>query len=89
MSLLTTTIGAYPKPPYIPIPDWFQQENTTTEDPTRALDECNYSMDPELEKLLDRGTLEVVREQVELSVLIYLRMERFAGRTISTITAAI
>jgi len=68
MPFLTTTIGAYPKPSYVPIPDWFQQESTTTEDPTRALDECNSSINPELEELLDKGTIEVVREQVELGI---------------------
>ena len=27
MPLLTTTIGAYPKPDYVPIPDWFGAED--------------------------------------------------------------
>ena len=68
MPILTTTIGAYPKPDYVPIPDWFQQESTTAEDPTRALDEYTGDSEAELEKLLDRGTLEVVREQVGLGI---------------------
>ncbi len=68
MPILTTTIGAYPKPHYVPIPDWFQQASTIAGDPTRALDECNYDGGSDLEKLLDRGTLEVVREQVEVGV---------------------
>jgi len=68
MPLLTTTIGAYPKPGYVPVPDWFQQESTTSEDPTRALDERNFGRDPEIENLLDRGTLEVVREQVQFGI---------------------
>ena len=25
MALLTTTIGAYPKPDYVPTPDWFRE----------------------------------------------------------------
>ena len=29
MSLLTTTIGAYPKPAYLPTPDWFRRESKT------------------------------------------------------------
>jgi len=68
MPILTTTIGAYPKPHYVPIPDWFQHESTTAKDPTRALDECDYGNGSELERLLDRGTQEVVREQVELGI---------------------
>ncbi len=68
MPILTTTIGAYPKPHYIPIPDWFQQESTTANDPTRALDECESGNGSELVKVLDKGTIEVVREQVALGI---------------------
>jgi hypothetical protein len=41
MPIPTTTIGAYPKPDYVPIPDWFQEESTVAKDPTKALDDCN------------------------------------------------
>jgi 5-methyltetrahydropteroyltriglutamate--homocysteine methyltransferase len=68
MPILTTTIGSYPKPEYVPIPDWFKQESTISEDPTRALDEYNSNGGDDLEKLLDRGTIEVVREQVEMGI---------------------
>ena len=34
MGLLTTTIGAYPKPDYIELPDWFG--NLDTSHPTRG-----------------------------------------------------
>jgi len=68
MPILTTTIGAYPKPDYVPIPDWFQQESTIAHDPTRALDACAENGDSEVEKLLDRATVEVVTEQAELGI---------------------
>ncbi len=68
MPILTTTIGAYPKPEYVPVPDWFQQESTIAEDPTRALDECTENSGPEVEKLLDRATVEVVIEQTDLGI---------------------
>lgn len=68
MVIQTTTIGAYPKPEYVPISDWFQQESTIAEDPTRALDASDQCSGPEVEKLLDRATLEVVREQTELGI---------------------
>ncbi|OEU46491.1 MAG: 5-methyltetrahydropteroyltriglutamate--homocysteine methyltransferase [Desulfobulbaceae bacterium S5133MH15] len=68
MPIQTTTIGAYPKPEYVPISDWFQQESTIAEDPTRALDESDETSGPEVEKLLDRATVEVVREQTELGI---------------------
>lgn len=68
MPILTTTIGAYPKPEYVPIPDWFQQESTTSEDPTKALDACTESSGSEVEKLLDKATVEVVTEQTDLGI---------------------
>ena len=68
MPIPTTTIGAYPKPEYVPIPDWFQEESTIARDPTRALDDCSECQDPGIEDLLDRGTQEVVLEQVQLGI---------------------
>ena len=68
MSIQTTTIGAYPKPEYVPIPDWFQEETTVAKDPTRALDDCRACHDLEVKDLLDRGTQEVVLEQVRLGI---------------------
>jgi len=68
MTILTTTIGAYPKPDYVPIPDWFGEESTVAKDPTRALDECIECNDPQVEELLDRATREVLREQDQLGI---------------------
>jgi 5-methyltetrahydropteroyltriglutamate--homocysteine methyltransferase len=68
MPIPTTTIGAYPKPDYVPIPDWFREESTVAQDPTKALDNCNECHGPQAEELLDRATREVVLEQVRLGV---------------------
>ena len=68
MPIRTTTIGAYPKPEYVPIPDWFREESTVAKDPTKALDNCNECHDPQAEELLDRATREVVLEQVRLGI---------------------
>jgi len=68
MPLRTTTIGSYPKPDYVPIPDWFQEESTVAKDPTRALDQFDECRGPEAEELLDRATREVVEEQVQLGI---------------------
>ena len=50
MALLTTTIGSYPKPEYVPVPNWFEirdlrDDAPTTCDrdlPTGALDAADY-----------------------------------------------
>ena len=68
MPVQTTTIGAYPKPEYVPIPDWFQEESTVAKDPTSALDNCIECQNPETLELLDRATREVVLEQVQLGI---------------------
>jgi hypothetical protein len=36
MAMLTTTIGAYPKPDYVPTPDWFREGGTGLSSPTAA-----------------------------------------------------
>ena len=65
MPLLTTTIGAYPKPDYVPTPDWFRGESTTDPHPTRGYDAFIGGGSENVESLLDRGTREVVLEQVQ------------------------
>jgi methionine synthase II (cobalamin-independent) len=68
MPIKTTTIGAYPKPAYVPIPDWFREESTTIKDPTKAYDNCNTCQGPEADELMDRATREVVLEQVQFGI---------------------
>jgi len=63
--MLTTTIGAFPKPDYVPITDWF---TNTDGDYTSAylpqLAEAGEGAD----RLFDRATAEVVRAQVDAGV---------------------
>lgn len=68
MPLLTTTIGAYPKPNYVPTPDWFQTKNTTLLDPSKAYDEYLRTQVDDLEALLDQGTREAVLDQVNVGI---------------------
>jgi 5-methyltetrahydropteroyltriglutamate--homocysteine methyltransferase len=68
-AMLTTTIGAYPKPEGVPIKDWFQREDgTDTAEPTAGYAETVGQFGARLEAILDRATLEVVEEQVELGI---------------------
>lgn len=65
MPLLTTTIGAYPKPDYVPIPDWFRaEEGPDTARPTEGYLQALARMGDEAEALFARGTREVVEDQV-------------------------
>ncbi|UCE64868.1 MAG: cobalamin-independent methionine synthase II family protein [Nitrospirota bacterium] len=70
MALLTTTIGSYPKPDYVPVPDWFKGESTIANNPTEAYEAYLRTHHSEVEELLDRATREVVEEQVRMGISI-------------------
>ena len=67
--MLTTTIGAYPKPDYVPGEDGLRREDGTA----RVAPTAGYARTPgkdgrRLEEILDRATIEVVREQVDVGI---------------------
>jgi 5-methyltetrahydropteroyltriglutamate--homocysteine methyltransferase len=67
--MLTTTIGAYPKPEDVPIRDWFQKEGgTDTPEPTAGYAETVRQYGARLEAILDRATMDIVREQADLGI---------------------
>jgi 5-methyltetrahydropteroyltriglutamate--homocysteine methyltransferase len=67
--MLTTTIGAYPKPADVPIRDWFRMDGgTDTPEPTAGYVETLRQYGPRLQEILDRATTLIVREQVELGI---------------------
>jgi 5-methyltetrahydropteroyltriglutamate--homocysteine methyltransferase len=67
--MLTTTIGAYPKPEDVPIRDWFLMDRgTDAPEPTAGYAETVRQYGARLEPILDRATIAVVREQVELGI---------------------
>ena len=68
MPLLTTTIGAYPKPDYLDLPDWFRVGGPSGEDPTAAYTAYLKDAPAELEADLDRATRLAVQEQVEAGI---------------------
>ena len=66
MHLLTTTIGSYPKPAGVRVPNWFdvRRRHAAGEwHPTKAYDNYLATAGGPQEEALDRGTMEVVREQ--------------------------
>jgi 5-methyltetrahydropteroyltriglutamate--homocysteine methyltransferase len=65
MPLLTTTIGAYPKPDCVLITDWFEANGgPDTGNPTEGYLEAIARMGGEAETLFARGIKEVVEDQV-------------------------
>ncbi len=66
MPLLTTTIGAWPKPDFVTVPDWF--ENPDTPDPTAGWAEAVAALGDDAEAVFARGTRAAVEDQVACGV---------------------
>ncbi len=66
--ILTTTIGSYPKPDYVPTPDWFRSGSTVSEKVIGRYNEYLEKKSNSMENLLDKGVEEVVREQVRAGI---------------------
>ncbi|MED5240810.1 MAG: 5-methyltetrahydropteroyltriglutamate--homocysteine methyltransferase, partial [SAR324 cluster bacterium] len=62
MGLLTTTIGAYPKPDYVKLPDWF--DDLDKSEPTQGWAEAMEAMGKDAEKIIEKGTNEAVKDQI-------------------------
>ena len=69
MSLLTTTIGAFPKPNYLHIPDWFSAPHgTQTDDPTGQWAQAMDKLGEQAALLIERATREVVEDQTNAGI---------------------
>ncbi len=68
MALLTTTIGAYPKPDYVNLPDWFRDGGPNTDDPTGHRTAFLRGSGDEIEEMLARATHDAVRDQVDAGI---------------------
>jgi len=69
MSLTTTCIGAYPKPDYVRLPDWFNHpEGPDTADPTALWEKAMADLGPEAPEIIARGVAEAIADQVECGV---------------------
>ena len=69
MPLLTTCIGAYPKPDYVDLPDWFG--SAAGDDParhTRHWAAAFEKLGPEAEAVITRGVGDAVRDQVNAGI---------------------
>ena len=69
MAILTTTIGAFPKPDYVRLPDWFNQPGgPDSTDPTGTWSQAMAALGPDAEALIDRGVREAIETQVEAGI---------------------
>ena len=67
--MLTTVIGAYPKPNYLKITDWFNASGgTDTQFPTKFYNDEIKQMGSEAEELFLRATKEIIHDQQECGV---------------------
>ena len=67
--MLTTVIGAYPKPKYIKITDWFNAAGgTDTEHPTKFYNNEIKEMGTKAEELFQRATIEIIKDQEECGI---------------------
>lgn len=69
MSLLTTCIGAYPKPDYVKLPDWFNHPaGPDTADPTKQWLDAMAALGPDAPEIIEKGIKQAVTEQVECGI---------------------
>ncbi|MFQ5783526.1 MAG: 5-methyltetrahydropteroyltriglutamate--homocysteine methyltransferase [Alphaproteobacteria bacterium] len=68
MPLLCTAVGAYPKPDYLDLPDWFRCGGPNSSDPTGAYTAYMHTHGDGIEAMLARATSDAVRDQVEAGV---------------------
>ena len=69
MSLLTTTIGAYPKPEYVTVPDWFTVTGgPDIANPTGAWAAAVASLGDQARAIFERGARAAVTDQVEAGI---------------------
>ena len=69
MALRTTTIGAYPKPDFVAVPDWFTiPDGLASTEPTRYWQAAVDALGEEAEAVFARGTRQAVEDQVAAGI---------------------
>jgi len=65
MPLQTTCIGAYPKPEFVRLPDWFNCEaGPDTANPTMQWQDALEAMGPDAPAIIDKGVAQAINDQV-------------------------
>ena len=69
MPLVTTTIGAYPKPEYVRLPDWFTHpEGPDAANPTQGWAEAMAALGDNAEAIIARGVGEAIDDQIRAGI---------------------
>jgi 5-methyltetrahydropteroyltriglutamate--homocysteine methyltransferase len=69
MSIATTCIGAYPKPDFVALPDWFNlPAGPDTSDPTRHWEAAMAALGSDAEAVLTRGVKQAVEDQLQVGI---------------------
>ena len=67
--MLTTVIGAYPKPDYLKITDWFNAKGgTDTATPTKFYEDEIKKMGVDAEAIFDKAAKEVIKDQLDCGI---------------------
>ena len=67
--MITTVIGAYPKPSYLLVPDWFNAEGgTDTANTTADYLDAISKMGNEKETIFLKTAKEVIKDQIECGI---------------------
>lgn len=67
--ILTTCIGAYPKPDFVNLPDWFNlPAGPDTSEPTRHWANAMQQLGDDAESVLTRGAGEIIRDQIDAGI---------------------
>lgn len=69
MAIQTTCIGAYPKPDFVKLPDWFNiPAGPDTADPTKLWVKAMEDMGPDAAAIIDRGINQAINDQVDAGI---------------------
>lgn len=68
MPILTTCIGAYPKPDYVPIADWFQVHYDAEDYNRKVTQRWSREKIENARDLFDRATAEVIADQIACGI---------------------
>ena len=67
--MITTVIGAYPKPKYLKITDWFNTKGgTDTANPTRFYEDEMKKMGSDADVIFQKAAAEVIRDQLDCGI---------------------